>query len=530
MLLDLRIEDANVVTMDAARPSARAIGIWDGRVVGLDEEIDGLRARETVRADGATVLPGFVDAHTHLAWAGRGARSLDISGCTTREEILATIARHARTVDGEWIDVVGYDQRPLGRHLTAAELDPVTGGRKAFLLHRSGHACLVNTAVLHGLSLTAEHLADPDVLCDEHGEPTGVFLEAAQAAVHRMRRPYDLAETIAALRQAAGTCLAQGVTACGEAGIVAGLGASTPIELLAYQRADLPIRVQLMVSDLALHPVGAAPSDGVTLGLDLGMSSGFGGDRLWLGAMKMWLDGGVQARTAALSEPFCGTDNRGALAGDEAELRRKIVAAHASGWQLALHAIGDRAIDVAIEALVEAQRAHPRPDARHRIEHCGIVRPDQLPRLAECGAIAVVQPEFLWAYGDDYAAVLGETRAHWQYRGRGFLDAGVPVAGSSDRPVVGGAPLRAIEYMVRRRGASGLVTGPGEAITVEEALHAYTMAAAHALGRETVLGSISPRKWADLVVLGDDPRTVPADRIAQIEVRATYVAGEKAHG
>ncbi len=429
--------------------------------------------------------------------------------------------------DGEWIDAVGYDQRPLGAHLSAADLDTVTGARKAYIAHRSGHACLVNTAVLRQLSEADLDAGGVDVLRDHNGSPTGVFLEAAQAPVQALRRPYDMDEMVADLRQAATSCLAQGVTSCAEAGIGAGFAGSSPAELAAYQRADLPIRVQLMVSDLVLHPLAAATADRITLGLDLGATSGFGGDRLWLGPMKMWLDGGVQARTAALTEPFAGTDNRGALSGDPTVLRERIVEAHTSGWQLALHAIGDRAIDLAIESLLAAQQAMPRPDARHRIEHCGIVRPDQLAALAACGAIAVIQPEFLWHNGEDYTKVLGEPRTHWQYRGRGLLAAGIAVVGSSDRPVVTGAPLQGIRFMVERRSNSGTVVGPDEAITVEEALHAYTLAGAHALGRDEVLGSVTPRKWADLVVLDADPRTVPTEQISEIGVQATYVAGNR---
>ena len=529
-MLDLLVEDARILTLDPRYPHARRIGIWNGRVVGRDDELDGLTPRETVRLDGATVLPGFVDAHTHLGWCGRSAQSLDLSSVQGRDALLAAIADHVATTDSEWIDAVGYDQRNLGgQHITAAELDTVTAGRKAYLLHRSGHACAVNSAVLADIDPAELASYGGSVVRDAAGAPTGVLLEAAQGPVQERRRPYELTEMISSLRLAAQQCLAQGVTTCAEAGIAAGLAGASPIELMAYQRANLPIRVQLMVSDLMLHPLAAAPADRVTTGLDLGIGTGFGGDRLWLGAMKMWLDGGVQARTAALSEPFAGTDNRGELAGDPDELRAKIVAAHVSGWQLALHAIGDRAIDLAIEALGEAQRALPRPDARHRIEHCGIVRPDQLAGLAASGAIAVLQPEFLWHNGDDYTRVLGEPRAHWQYRGRALLDAGVPLVGSSDRPVVSGAPLQAMRFMVERRSNTGLLVGPDEAITVDEALHAYTMAGAHSIGREDDLGSIAPRKWADLAVLEADPHDVAPEQLSEIGVLATYVAGDRVY-
>ncbi len=310
---------------------------------------------------------------------------------------------------------------------------------------------------------------------------------------------------------------------CAEAGIGAGLIASSPLEAAAYQRAQLPIRMQLMVSAHVLHEVKSDPADRIPRAIDLGLHTGFGGDMLSLGAMKLWTDGGMIARTAAMSEPYAGTTNSGQLAESEESMRAAIVDGHHAGWQLAIHAIGDRAIDFTLDAVAEAQRQRPREDARHRIEHCGLVRPDQLERIAALGLIPVVQPTFLWAYGDDYSEIMGGKRAPWMYRGRSFLDHGITVAGSSDRPVADGSPLRAIEFMVRRRSCGGRAVGPDEAITVEEAIRAYTLGGAYACRKEHVLGSLTPGKLADLVVLGDDPRT--SDAIADIPVLATMVGG-----
>jgi len=182
---------------------------------------------------------------------------------------------------------------------------------------------------------------------------------------------------------------------------------------------------------------------------------------------------------------------------------------------------------VALDALDRAQRLHPRPDARHRIEHAGLIRPDQLPRLARLGATAVVQPNFLRSFGDDYATIMGERRAPWLYRGRGFLDHGIPLVGSSDRPVTDGSPLRAIQFMVERASSSGRSIGPDEGITVDEALHAYTVAGAFACHWEDSAGSLTPGKRADLAVLGDDPRSVEPSRIGGIDVVATFVDGRE---
>jgi predicted amidohydrolase YtcJ len=513
-MLDLRLVNANIVTMDPAHPVARSVGVWAGRIFALDDT--SVPAAREVDLQGATVLPGFIDAHVHLAMTGLEEGGSSLAGVTSIEDALAIVraAAEARP-SGEWVDVHGYDQRALGRHLTAAELDAVGLGRKVFLIHQSGHACVVNSAVLALLPDGVPHEA-------------GLLAESGMAAVRTLRRPYSVDELAEAINRAGRTCLSEGVTAAAEAGIASGLVSHSAVELAAYQllaETDrLPIRVQLMIAADLLHPVDAHPSDGIARGLDLGLRTGFGGERLSIGALKIFTDGGMMARTAALTSPYVGLDHSGQLFADPDVINAYVLDAHRAGWQLAIHAIGDRAIDVALDALASAQSAHPRTDARHRIEHAGLVRPDQLPRFNSAGAMAVVQPNFLWYLGDDYAAIMGADRAPWLYRGRAFLDRGIRLVGSSDRPVTPGAPLRAIQLMVDRRTPSGAVIGPDEGISVDDALRAYTINAAYACGWEDVLGSVTPGKHADLVVLADDPRRVPS--IADIPVLATIVAGE----
>jgi len=535
MRLDLRIDNANVVTMDPAHPAAGSIGVWNGLVAALDGDTAALPAARVVDAGGATVLPGFIDAHTHLCWAGLEAGATDISGASSIAEALALIgAAAAAAPDGDWVDVAGYDQRALGRHLTAADLDGVGRGRPVYVQHRSGHACVVSSDVLTRLPdgwLTPGR-GGVDVAAD--GRPTGVLAEGAMRPVRDLRVPYALSTIVGAIERTAKVCLAQGVTMCAEAGIGTGLLGHSPVELAAYQAAvdqgRLPVRAQVMVASDALHDVRANAADGLRRGVDLGLRTGLGDSRLSIGALKIYTDGGMMARTAALTEPYLPGSNCGMLQRDATELVEAMVDGHAAGWQLAVHAIGDRALDVALDGIEQAQRARPRPEARHRVEHAGLVRPDQLQRMAALAVTAVIQPTFLYAYGDDYAAILGPERAAFLYRGRSFLDAGVRIAGSSDRPVADGAPLRAIAFMADRRSNSGQVIGTGEELTVIEALEAYTVHAAWACGAERWVGSITPGKHADVVVLAEDPRRVAPARIPEIEVIATLVGGEVLHG
>ncbi|MBH1938646.1 amidohydrolase [Streptomyces sp. AV19] len=526
-MLSARLTNARFLTMDPDHPVAHDLGIWRGRIAGLDEAVTSLPAREVIDLQGATVLPGFVDAHVHLAWTGLKEDTPSIAGLTRIDDVLAVVEQAAgrQGPPGSWVNVVGYDQRALGRHLTAAELDEAGHGRKVYLQHDSGHGCVVNSAVLSLLPAGTPH-------------ENGFLAEGAMGAVRALRPPYSQKELARAIGRAARTCLAEGVTACAEAGIGGTLFGHSPVELGAYQLARedglLPLRVQLMVSADRLRRVAAHEADGIPRAFGLGLRTGFGDDRLSVGALKVYTDGGMMARTAALGSPYEGLDHAGQLQDDPDVLAETIVDGHLAGWQLAVHAIGDRAADLALDALERAQRLRPRPGARHRIEHAGLIRPDQLPRFARLGVSAVVQPNFLRCFGDDYAAVMGEERAPWLYRGRAFLDHGIPLVGSSDRPVADGSPLRAVQFMVERASGSGRAIGPDEGITVDEALRAYTVAGAFACHWEDGLGSLTPGKLADLVVLGDDPRRVDTSRIGDIEVVATYVDGRDtgfvAHG
>jgi predicted amidohydrolase YtcJ len=521
VILDLKVVGGRVVTMDPARPTASVIGVWAGRVVGLDDDVADLPARRVVDLDGAVVLPGFLDAHNHLAWAGRAARIPDVSSCRTVAQVL-DVLRDAPRSSG-WVEVAGYDHRALDRPLTARDLDLI--GPRIYVQDLSGHACVVSGDVLAVLPASALR----DAQRDATGTPTGFLAESAQTAVRALRLPYSLDDIAADVEAGAHQCLREGIVFAAEAGVGGGLIGSSPLEVEAYQRAALPIRVQLMVSADRLEPVIAHAADGIRRAVPLGLRTGLGGDRLSIGPLKLWTDGGMIARTAALTWPYEGMDTAGRLQDDPDVMRAAILDGHAAGWQLAVHAIGDRAVDFALDALAEAQQAVPRLDARHRIEHCGLVRPEQLDRIAELNVIPVVQPTFLWAYGDDYAEIMGPERAPWLYRGKAFLDRGIPLAGSSDRPVADGNPLRAIQFMVERRSREGNAIGPDEAVTVHEAIAAYTVGAAYACRQEHALGAITPGKLADFAVLEADPLTVPTSEIGDIPLAATVVGGDFTH-
>jgi predicted amidohydrolase YtcJ len=533
---DLLFVNGNVLTMDPARPRADAVAVAGGRILALPGDPSSVRAAQVVDLRGATLLPGFHDAHNHMAWFGMSLAEIDLRspGVGSLDELYAAVAGRAETAAaGEWVVGSGYDQNKIGGHPDRDALDRVAPGRRVWLRHASGHMCVVNSPVLADLGVAAGAVPDVPggrVVTDAAGRPTGLLQERAQELVGRLVNPYPLAALADAIDRAGAQYLKEGITSCTEAGIGGGWIGRSPVELAAYQAARdqgrLRVRVELMVASDVLHPLAGHGSDGLELGLDLGLRTGFGDDWLRLGAVKIFSDGSLVGRTAAMHDEFADTPGEaGYLQAGADELLATIVAAHRSGWQVATHAVGDRAIDLALDGYARAQAAHPRPDARHRIEHFAVSRPEQVARAAELGVIAVPQGRFATEIGDGMLAALGPARHGWLYRHRSLLDAGLTLPGSSDRPVALGAPLLGMHDMVNRRTGSGAPYNPAEAITAEEALRAYTYGSAYASHQEQVKGSITPGKLADLVVLSEDPAGVPAAEIGGIEVLATFVDG-----
>lgn len=537
-MLDLKLVNARLFTMTEDAPIAHALGVLHGRIVGLDDDVLNLPARRTLDCAGAVVVPGFGDSHNHMAWFGQSLTELDLSDCRTLDELYDAVSRFALDLpEGAWVVGSGYDDTVMGSHPHRNRLDESAPGRPVWLKHRSGHMCTVNTAVLEQTGILDGSAQEPEggTIVRNTGGPTGLLEEQAQKLVTALVVPYPVAELADAIGAASAVYASEGLTHVVEAGIGSGWIGRTPVELAAYtearRRGLLRTRVQLMAASDALHPLRSHDADGITFGLDLGIASGFGDDRVRLGAMKIFIDGSLIGRTAAVTEPFCDHDHgTGSFQLSLEELTQRIVNAHCSGWNVAAHAIGDSAVDVALDAFAAAQQKLPRTEARHRIEHAGMVRPDQLARFAELGITPVPQPHFLYEVGDTMAAAVGTEREAWVYRHRSFLDLGVRVPGSSDRPVASGAPLLGMQSMVLRRTSGGATLGAQERVDAETALRAYTVDAAWTAGDEDHRGTLEPGKLADLVFLSDHPAEVPAQEISRITVLATVLDGDCVFG
>jgi predicted amidohydrolase YtcJ len=534
-LCDLLLVNGRFLTMDAERPRAAALAIAGERVLAALDADDLPRARRVVDLDGACVVPGFHDAHNHMAWFGQSLLEIAVGTPPVHsvEDLYAALAAGAERVDGDgWVVANGYDENKIGSHPDRDGLDRATYGAKVLVTHTSGHMCVVSSAVLRelGLADTGRPVDGGTVVTDADGRPTGLLQERAQELVAGLRRPVAGHELVAAIERAGQHYLTEGITSVVEAGIGGGWIGRSPIELGAYLTAResgrLPVRVELMPVSDSIHALQGHLDDGRQQGLDLGVRTGLGDNWLSIGPLKVFTDGSLIGHTAAMTEDFADTPgNRGYLQADRDELVATIVAAHQSGWRVAAHAIGDAAIDLALDAYEQAQRLTARPDVRHRIEHYGVSRPDQLARTARLGVVPVPQGRFIGEIGDGMAKALGE-RAPLAYRLRSLLDAGLVVPGSSDRPVVDGRPLRGIHDMVNRRTDSGAPFTPAEALTAHEALHAYTWGSAYASKQEHQRGSLSTGRLADLAVLSDDPTEIDPTRIADVDVLATFIGGE----
>jgi predicted amidohydrolase YtcJ len=452
----------------------------------------------------------------------------------TLEEVYDAVRAVAeRTPKGSWIIGENYDQNKLGGHPSLAELDRVAPDHLVRLGHNSRHMCFVNSRVLDELRL--QDAEDPvggrvDRLPD--GRPSGLLLESAMELLRPLTWPVPVDTMVDHIAAAHEQYVREGITAVQEAGIGDGLAGSSPVEAFAFQevrrRGLQRVRTTLMPAFAGAQPLPGAPGDSA-YGFGLGLLSGFGDLWLRVGPLKVFSDGSLIGRSAAMNEGFTDDPcNHGLLALAEGELRQIIMDAHAGGWQIATHAIGDRAVDEVIEAYAAALAAAPRADHRHRIEHAGIASDAAVAKMAELGVIPDPQGRFIGELGDGMIAALGPERVPHCYRGRSLLDAGIELPGSSDRPVVDGAPLRGIHDMVNRRTDSGKEFGPQEALTPEQALRAYTYGSAHAVFLESQLGSLEPGKLADLAVLSDDLTAVEPDRIRDIEVLATVIEGRAA--
>jgi len=525
MHADLLLHNGMVVTLDPERPRAEALALQGGRVlaVGVGTDLATLRGPGTRVLDlqGGCALPAFTDTHCHLNAYGLSMDEIDCSSraAPTIEAVKERIAAASRTTQaGQWVQARGYDDTQLrpARHPTRWDLDESAPDIPAILRRRCGHVCVANSVALKmaGISASGPEVAGGTIDRDERGEPTGVLRERAQQLVRDLIPAPNVETLKRAILRAADAYIREGFCAVHDAG-----GARME-ELAAYRElADegrLPLRVTMMVRDPWIDHLIAS-----------GIATGFGNEWIKVGPYKLFSDGGIGPRTAFVSRPYRGEPkNLGVPWYSEEELTDYAVKGAKAGFAVAIHAIGDAAVRMTINALARAAEEGPGVRYPHRIEHCVLPTSADIARMRQLGIAAAVQPNFLYSLGDSWLDGLDSTLAERCYPLRSMHEAGLLVTGGSDCPVVPSDPLRGIATLVARRTQAGAPIAPGEALDRETAVRLYTDLPAWLMREESFLGRLVPGMAADVVVLSGDPLATHADRIADLRVLATITGGQ----
>ena len=512
------------------QPAGRVEGslaVRGGRIVylGTDAGAEKLRTAKTRVIDlaGRAVTPGLIDAHSHLGGLGEALQQVDLVGTTSYEQVVQRVRDAARKLPaGSWVQGRGWDQNdwPDKRFPTHEALSAAVPDHPVWMTRIDGHAALVNAAAMRLLGLDAA-VRDPEggrFLRDAQGRPTGVLVDNAMNAGSRIPGP-SLEQRRKALELAARRCLELGLTTVTDMGVGDG-------DYQAYRAlrdaGRLPLQAALFLGD-----DDALLSRWFQRGPEIDREA-----RLLVRGVKLYADGALGSRGAALVEPY--SDDAGNLGlltspGDHlADVSRR---AAESGFQVAIHAIGDRGGLIALDAMERGLNG-ARPDARFRLEHAQVLRLQDIARLSRLGIIASMQPthatsDMPWA-GDR----VGEKRLAGAYAWRKVLDAGGRLALGSDFPVESADPRLGLYAAVTRQDLQGKPAGgwlPGERLTREEALRGFTLDAAWSLFLEKETGSLEIGKRADLVVFARDPMTIPEGEIPRVEIDYTLVDGEVMH-
>nr|MBC7245112.1 amidohydrolase [Chloroflexota bacterium] len=525
MEADCILFNGRVYTMDNKLPLAEAVAVRNGRIlaVGDNATIRALAGADTEQLDvqGRTVLPGFTDAHIHLVHYGLSLAQVPLDGVPSLSEAVARVAERAQKAKpGEWIRGWGWNRNlwPGAAFPTKWDLDPVTPHNPVYLYSKDGHSAWVNSLALQLAGITMDTPDPPGAQLErdaQTGEPTGLLKEdAAMKMVERVAGQVSLSEKVTAVRTA--------VEQLHRFGLVGVHVPEEPHDLSAVQevwlKGELDLRVNMMI-----------PAEHLDDALRLGLRSGFGDEFLRLCAVKAFADGSLGTRSADMFAPYEGEPNNcGIEVTSSAQLSKLVAACTKGGWNIAIHAIGDRANCRALDALEEHWQDWSRLGLRPRIEHVQLISPQDLPRLGAMGVIASMQPIHCTSdmiMADRYWGA----RCSSAYAWRSLLETGAVLAFGSDAPVETPNVLSGIFAAVTRQREDGTLPGgwyPEQCLTVPEAVYAYTMGTAYASGEERIKGSLSVGKLADMVVLSQDIFDVPAQELLHTRVEMTILAGE----
>lgn len=519
---DLVVVNGNVLTQDDASPVAEAFAIKGDRfmAVGANDDVRNLAGPDTpvIDAAGMTVVPGFIDAHSHPSGAGLNAlRNVNTNLGSIARIQDALRERAAETPPGEWIVGYMYDdtKQEEGRPLNRVDLDEVSTQHPIVVGHRGGHTGVYNSKAFELAGVTV-NTPDPfgGHFYREDGELTGKVAE-------RARRVFDVPGGSTREDRARGVAVicremnAAGLTSVHQAG-------TGPNDFTAYQDAreagDLTLRMNLFARGSAYPALR-----------DAGVRTGLGDEWIRVGPVKFAADGSASERTMAMSTPYAGRpDDYGILTMTQEEIHEVVEDAHRAGWQVAIHANGDVTIDMVLNAYERMAEEYPREDTRHRIEHCSLVNPELLQRIAAGNYVPAPFYTYAHYHGEKWIEY-GEEKMEWMFAHKSFMDHGIMVAPASDHSPGPYEPLMALQSMVTRKDFSGRVWGPSQRVSMDQALKICTMHGAYASHEEHEKGSITAGKLADFVMLAESPYDVEPDAVKEIQVVRTVVGGETVH-
>ena len=519
---ELILYNGNIITVDDRHPRAQAVAIAGGRfhAIGSSEKVRALATSATKQIDlgGRTVVPGFIDAHTHPAVSGRmHLRQVDCDLRSIAAIQQAIRDRAAKTPKGEWVLGFKYDDTKTadGRPLRLEDLDAAAPEHPVYISHRGGHTAYVNSTAFRLAAVTNE-TPDPQ---------GGRFDRDSETRRHNGRiseRATDVFDKLIPEANSRGD-YREGVKLISQmmsrAGITSAHDAyGSHADLRAYQDArdsgDLTVRIYCLIGSSEIDQMIAA-----------GVRTGFGDEWVRVGAMKMTCDGSISERTARLSQPYVGRpDDFGIEVMTEEEIYARARKAHDADWQIGVHANGDVAIDTVLRVYERLQRERPRRDPRFRIEHCTVINESLVRRMKALGVIPTPFASYVYYHGEKFREY-GAERLEHMFALRSFLDGGVRVAPGSDYPPGPFEPMMALQSAVTRTDMKGNVWGAQQRITVEEALRVQTLHGAYASFEEREKGSITRGKLADLVVLGRDPLREDPKTLIEIPVERTMVGG-----
>jgi len=532
MKMDAIFYNGKIVPLDGSEAAYTAVGAANGRIVALgsDDEVRRLKSSKTDTIDlkGATVFPGFMEAHNHLMIYGYLIDGIDLSAAKVAkmDDVLGRVkSASEEQPPGTWIKGSRYAEYFLAenRHPTREDLDQVSPRHPVILYHTSFHACALNSLALEMSGINRETVAPQGGIIEKSpdtGEPSGVLHDNAMTNVFNSLFFDDLAAMTRQQRVALCSAATESFASMGF--VFAADAMVSPQTLEVYQNTriagKLKIRIYTMNHDIMAEPLVASR-----------IKTGFGCPQLRIGPIKIFADGGMSNRTAAVGTPYLTPPHGQGLKIQTREaLIEKVKTYSNFGYQVAIHAQGDAGISDTLDAFEAVLGPRSENRLRHRIEHGGCLYPDLLKRAAAMKIPVAIQPVFFSELGDGFVEAFGPDRAHGLYPFKSMLQAGIKVGGSSDCPVASLDSRLGLRDAILRRTPAGLNLSPSEALTPDEALRTYTGGSAYLSFDENDNGSIELDKRADFTVMEDDPRLVSPGDIPQIPFTMTVVGGKVA--